>query len=84
MVLLTTALRHRISEPNIELGFERFSALTGGSVDYASFCDAVATCLGQGLVYEPVRLPDGALQCHWHLQLTQAGVEAARRSAEHQ
>ncbi len=80
MVLLTTALRHRICEPNIELGFERFSALTSGSVDYASFCDAVVTCQGQGLIDEPVRLPDGALQCHWHLRLTAAGADAARRT----
>ena len=78
-LLLTTALKHRINEPNIEAGFERFSALTDGSVDYGVFCDAVAACLRQGLIHEPIRLPEGALQCHWHLELTPAGVEAARR-----
>lgn len=80
MVLLTTALRNRICEPNIDLGFERFSALVSGSVDYASFCDAVTTCLAQGLIHEPIRLPDGSLQCHWHLRLTAAGADAARRA----
>ena len=78
-LLLTTALKHRINEPNIEAGFERFSALTDGAADYGAFCDAVAACLRRGLIREPIRLPEGALQCHWHLELTPAGVEAARR-----
>ena len=66
-LLLTTAFRHRISEPNIEAGFERFRSV------------AVAACLREGLIREPIRLPEGALQCHWHLELTPAGVHAARR-----
>jgi hypothetical protein len=77
-LLLICALRHRINEPNIEAGFERFRAIAGDSVDYQAFCDAVATCVREGLVREPVRLPEGALQCHWHLELTPKGVEAAR------
>ena len=77
-MLLATALKNRINEPNIEAGFERFSALTDGSVDYGAFCDAVADCLRQGLIREPIRLPEGALQCHWHLELTPAGVALAR------
>ena len=80
--LLATALRHRIDEPTIEAGFERFSALTDGSVNHAAFGDAVAACVRDGLIHEPVRLPEGALQCHWHLELTPAGVEAARQLPE--
>ena len=49
-LLLTTAFRHRISEPNIEAGFERFSELTGESVSYDAFCDAVAACLRDRLM----------------------------------
>jgi hypothetical protein len=81
-LLLTTALRHRVSEPNIEAGFERVSALAARAIDYADFCDAVAACLREALIREPVRLPEGALQCHWHLELTAAGVDAARRCME--
>jgi hypothetical protein len=77
-LLLTTAFRHRISEPNIEAGFERFIALTDQSVTYNLFCDAVVTCLREGLIREPIRLPEGALQCHWHLELTPKGVAQAR------
>ena len=81
-LLLVTAFLHFINEPNVDAGFERFSAMTDGSVDYAAFSDAVATCLRQGLIREPIRLPEGALQCHWHLELTSAGVEAARGALE--
>ena len=77
-LLLTTAFRHRISESNIEAGFDRFAALTGGAIDGDEFRDAVAACLRDGLIREPIRLPEGALQCHWHLELTPAGVVAAR------
>ncbi|HEX3989874.1 MAG TPA: hypothetical protein VHX39_01750 [Acetobacteraceae bacterium] len=78
-LLLTTAFRHRINEPNIEAGFEQFIALTDRSVSYDAFCDAVAGSLRDGLIREPIRLPEGALQCHWHLELTPAGVAEARR-----
>ena len=77
-LLLTTAFRHVISEPTIEAGFERITALTGGRLTEAGFRDAVATLLREALVHEPVRLPEGALQCHWHLELTPKGVAAAR------
>jgi hypothetical protein len=80
-LLLTTAFRHVINEPNIETGFERFAALAGIAVTYPAFCDAVAACVRDGLIHEPIRLPEGALHCHWHLKLTQAGAVAARKCA---
>jgi len=76
--LLTTAFHHAISEPTIEAGYERFRAINDHAVDYAAFCDAVAACQREGLIREPIRLPEGALQCHWHLELTPKGVAAAR------
>ncbi len=72
------AFRHVINEPNIEMGFERFAALAGGAITYDAFRDAIAACLRDGLIREPVRLPEGALQCHWHLELTPKGVAVAR------
>ncbi len=77
-LLLTTAFRHVINEPNAEAGYERFAALTGGAIDADAFRDAIAACLRDRLIREPIRLPEGALQCHWHLELTAEGVEAAR------
>ena len=83
-LLLITAFRHRINEANIDAGFERFTALTGKPVAYGAFCDAVAALLRDHLIREPIRLPEGALQCHWHLELTPAGVAAARRLLSNQ
>jgi hypothetical protein len=78
-LLLMIAFRHRLNEPNVEGGFEQFVALTGQSVTYDAFCNAVASCLRDRLIREPIRLPEGALQCHWHLELTPRGVDVARR-----
>jgi hypothetical protein len=75
--LLAAAYHNAISEPNIEAGFERFRSITCGG-DYDTFRAAVAACVRDGLIREPVRLPEGALQCHWHLELTAKGVAAAR------
>ena len=80
--LLTTARTHWIDEANIEAGFERFAALTEGAGDYAAFADAVSACLRDGLIREPVRLPEGALQCHWKLELTPDGVIQAQRALD--
>jgi hypothetical protein len=77
-LLLTAAFHHTINEPNIESGFARFVELVGQDVDFESFCDAVAASLRDGLIREPVRLPEGALQCHWYLELTPKGVATAR------
>jgi len=79
--LLAIAFRHAISEPNIEAGFERIQALAAGTLSYDAFRDALDACLRDGLIREPVRLPEGALQCHWRLELTPAGVSAARNQA---
>ena len=76
--LLAIGFRHGITAPDVEAGFARFGALAGGSVDYDAFRDAVAACVRDGLIHDPVRLVDGALQCHWCLELTAAGVARAR------
>ena len=83
--LLAVAFRHVISEPNIEAGYERFGTLAAEPIDFDVFRDAVSACLREGLIREPIRLPEGALQCHWHLELTPKGVAAARAllSTEH-
>jgi hypothetical protein len=78
-LLLTTAFRHQINEPNIEAGHARFIALVNRDIDIDAFHDAIAFCLRDGLIREPIRLPEGALQCHWHLELTPKGVATARQ-----
>jgi hypothetical protein len=78
-LLLITAFYHSIDEPNIESGFAGFQSITGSGISFEAFYDAVADCLGDRLIHEPVRLPEGALQCHWRLELTSNGVEMATR-----
>jgi hypothetical protein len=94
-LLLTIAFRHRIIEPNIDMGFETFVALSRpnrhgparpgqgptAGMTFDAFRDAVGACLRDGLIREPIRLPEGALQCHWHLELASKGVAAVRHMA---
>ena len=76
--VLDAAFRHVINETNIEAGYDRFVALAGGAIAFEAFREAVAEGQRRGWFREPIRLEEGALQCHWHLELTQAGVAAAR------
>ena len=77
--VLAVAFRHVINEPNIEAGYDRFQALSGTALNEDAFRAAIAEALRRGLIREPIRLPEGALQCHWHLELTPEGVAAARK-----
>jgi hypothetical protein len=77
-LLVATSFRHVISEPNIEAGYVRFTDVAAEPIDEATFRNAVTTALRDKLIREPIRLPEGALQCHWHLELTPKGVEIAR------
>jgi len=81
VALLRVAFENLLIEPNIEAGYARFQTLDADVIDYASFCDAIASCLREGLIREPIRLPEGALQCHWHLELTPKGVQAAQATS---
>jgi hypothetical protein len=75
--VLMLAFRHSIDEPNIESAFERIQQTT--TLDYDSFRDAIDVCLRDGLIRDPVRIEEGALQCHWKLELTPKGVQQARK-----
>ena len=81
-LLLAMAFRHVIDEPNIESAHQRFVTLAGTTTSLRAFADAVADCLREGLIHEPVRLPEGALQCHWHLELTPRGVATVREKGK--
>ncbi len=76
--ILRAAWAGAVRADNAEDGFDRIRAMTGCALDNVALADAVAECLRAGLIREPVRLPEGALQCHWTLELTPAGVAAAR------
>jgi hypothetical protein len=77
--LLVAVFQHRIREQDADAGLDGLVALVGGGATRDGLRLAVADALAAGYSYEPVRLAEGALQCHWHLELTPRGVEAARR-----
>jgi hypothetical protein len=76
--IIRLAFRHSIDEPNIETAFERVQSITT-ALEYDSFRDAIDACLREGLIHDPVRIEEGALQCHWKLELTPKGIEQARK-----
>lgn len=81
-LLLVTAFRHQINEANLEAGYDCFRALCPEAPSLDVFAEAVAAGVRDGLFREPIRLPEGALQCHWHLELTPTGVQAARAAVQ--
>jgi hypothetical protein len=73
------AAHHRIGEPESDCGFDRLIALLGGDPTKDEMRQAAANVVTDGYIHDPVRLPAGALQCHWHLELTpHVGVLRAR------
>ena len=77
-LILQTAFRHRIVESDKEAGQARVEAIGGRKVGAEEFGLAIGRLLSGGLIYDPVTLPAGALQCHWRLELTPEGIEALR------
>ena len=76
--LLLAGLTHFVSAPNAEAGQAEIERLTAAAFNPADFATAIASLLRDGLIREPIRLEDQALQCHWRLELTPAGVALAR------
>ena len=74
--LLRIGLAHFVSAPNAELAQAELERLTGQPI--TDFAEAIATLLRENLIRDPIRLEDQALQCHWRLELTPAGVARAR------
>ena len=72
--LLLIAFCHRIEEPDFDNGLMRVAAITGHELDPAAFHASLSEALTSGYIRDPVELLPGALQCHWHLELTPAGV----------
>lgn len=77
--LLMVIFRQRITAPDSDSGLAHLAASSDREASVDDWRMAVAEALAGGYVHDPVRLPAGALQCHWHLELTPRGVEAARR-----
>ena len=77
--LLLVIFRQRITAPDSDAGVAHLAASTDRDATADEWRTAVADALAAGLIRDPDRLLAGALQCHWHLELTPNGVETARR-----
>lgn len=75
--LLRIVLARPIIADTMEEGLDILAQRLGGNLPRATIAAAVQEAVADKLAYEPVRLPPGALQCHWHLELTPRGQEAA-------
>jgi len=68
--------------PDAETGIAELAARAGRPAPAVAWHAAVVQAVADGLIHDPVRLPPGALQCHWRLELTPAGFAEARRVRE--
>jgi hypothetical protein len=73
-LLLLVAFLHRLRAPDVAAGQARFEAILGRQIEPEDFDFAVHEALAAAEIYDPVRLPPGALQCHWDCELTSVGV----------
>ena len=78
VLVLRIGLTHFVSAPNAEMAQAKIAHLASQPLDSAEFAAAIADLLAGGLIRDPIRLEDQALQCHWRLELTPQGVAQAR------
>jgi hypothetical protein len=78
--LLRLVLARPIVVDTMEEGLDVLTQRLGSEVSRAAMAAAVQDVVASGFAYEPVRLPPGALQCHWHLELTPLGQKAAQQA----
>ena len=76
--LLRVVLAGSIIADTVEDGLDVLCQRLGRDLTRTMIAAAVQDVVAAGLAYDPVRLPAGALQCHWHLELTPSGQAAAR------
>ena len=80
--VLLAAFGNGLVAPDAETGIAELAACVNRAASPADWQATVAKAVADGLIYDPVRLLPGALQCHWRLELTPEGfAEAARLHA---
>ena len=78
--LLRLALTADIREDEAADGMRRAAQAIGAPV--AEVEAEIAAMVRAGLLYDPIRIPEGALKCHWRLEPTPKGAaEAAKLAA---
>lgn len=78
LLLVLIAFRDRPKAADAAEGLALIERIAGREIDPAELRAALANLLAAGLIHDPVRLEDGALQCYWRLEVTPAGAKAAQ------
>ena len=76
-LLAQAIIAQAIIADTMEAGLDILGDRLGPDVPRTTIATAVQEVLAAGWVHDPVRLPQGALHCHWHLELTPLGCQAA-------
>jgi hypothetical protein len=76
--VLSAAFHARLVAPDADSGITLLAEATRHDATPVAWHEAVARAVHEGYLYDPVRLSEGALQCHWRLELTPKGVAAVR------
>lgn len=82
VLLLELRRRGPIIASDAEAGIRRLADREGSGATHDAWRAAVTAALAAGYVHDPVVLPQGALQCHWRLELAAPGFEAVRHAAD--
>ena len=73
-LLLRIALRHCPKAADVTEGLALVEQIAGQPIPEVIFRSALTQALADGVIYDPVRIAPGALQCHWQLEGTPAGA----------
>jgi hypothetical protein len=73
-LILLVAFRHRVSASNQDAALVRFEDIAGHVIDPEAFAADVRRLVSAGLIYDPARLPQNGLQCHWLCEVTPEGA----------
>jgi hypothetical protein len=74
--LLLEILDQAVIADTMEDGLDMLAHRLGTDASRAILAGVVQNAVAAGLLHDPVRLPPGALHCHWHLELTSRGQQA--------
>ena len=74
--LLLEIFDQAIIAETMEAGLDMLADRLASDASRAVLAGVVQDAVAAGLMHDPVRLPPGALHCHWHLELTPRGQQA--------
>ena len=75
--LLLEILDQAIIADTMEDGLDTLADRLRTDASRAVLAGVVQDAVAAGLLHDPVRLPPRALHCHWYLELTPRGQQAA-------